>query len=121
MPESSHVRWTDVPAEQITPSVVRRYITGDNVTVAQFRLSKGGVIPAHRHEQEQFTCVLSGALKFFVDGKSTLVQAGETIRLPGWVEHEVEVIDDAVVIDVFSPVRQDWLDGTDTYFTATRR
>jgi hypothetical protein len=39
------------------------------------------------------------------------------MQIPGGIAHEVAVLEDTVVLDVFSPVRQDWLDGTDTYFT----
>ena len=109
-------RWTDIASESITPFVARRYITGDRVTVAQFELKRGGVVPRHAHDQEQMTCVMSGRLKFVLNGHDVVVGPGEVVQIPGWVEHEVHVLDDAVVIDVFSPIRQDWIDKTDHYF-----
>jgi len=111
-----HRRWDDVPAEQINPSINRRFITADTVTVARFELRRGGLVPMHSHGNEQVSMVMSGALKFRVGGQETVVRAGEVIQLPGGLPHEVEVLEDAVVVDVFSPVRQDWIDGTDTYF-----
>jgi unsaturated pyranuronate lyase len=109
-------RWTDIASESITPSVARRYFTGDRVTVARFELTRGGVVPRHSHENEQVSCVLSGALKFDFDGREVVVRGGEVMQIPGSVPHEVTVLEDTVVIDVFSPVRQDWIDRTDTYF-----
>ena len=109
-------RWTDIPGESITPFIARRYITGDRVTVAQFELKRGGVVPRHSHDQEQMTCVLSGRLKFVLNGHDVVVGPGEVVQIPGWVEHEVHVLEDTVVIDVFSPIRQDWIDKTDHYF-----
>jgi quercetin dioxygenase-like cupin family protein len=109
-------RWTEVPAEQINGDINRRYITGDRVTVARFELRRGGVVPVHAHENEQISMVMSGALKFKAGGRETVVRGGEVIQLPGGLPHEVEVLEDSVVIDVFSPVRQDWIDGTDSYF-----
>jgi quercetin dioxygenase-like cupin family protein len=44
------------------------------------------------------------------------VRGGEVLQIPANVRHEVEVLEDALVVDVFSPVRQDWIDGTDGYF-----
>ena len=44
------------------------------------------------------------------------VGPNEVIQIPGGLPHEVRTLEDAVVIDVFNPVRQDWIDGTDTYF-----
>ncbi len=112
----NHQRWADIAVESITPSIARRFITGDHVTVAKFELKKGGVVPRHSHANEQVSCVLSGALKFSTDGREIVVRGGETIQIPGGVAHEVEVLEDTIVMDVFSPVRQDWIDGTDTYF-----
>lgn len=111
-----HHRWADIPSEAIGPSIGRRFITGDRVTIARFELKKGGVVPKHVHANEQVSCVLSGALRFDLDGREVIVRAGEVIQIPGDVEHAVDVLEDAVVMDVFSPIRQDWIDGTDHYF-----
>jgi quercetin dioxygenase-like cupin family protein len=109
-------RWTDIPSESITASIARQYITGDRVTVARFELKRGGVVPRHSHESEQLSMVLSGALRFVIDGTDIVVRTGEVLQLPSWLEHEVHVLEDTLVVDVFSPVRQDWIDKTDDYF-----
>ena len=112
-----HHRWADLPAKAITESIGRKYFTGDRVTVARFELKRGGVVPRHAHENEQVSCVLSGALKFQFDEREVVVGAGEVMQIPGGIAHAVTVLEDTVVMDVFSPIRQDWIDGTDTYFT----
>ena len=109
-------RWTDIANEPITPFIARRFITGDRITVAQFELKRGGVVPRHAHEHEQMTCVMSGRLKFVLNGHDVVVGAGEVLQIPGGLEHEVHVLEDTVVIDVFNPIRQDWIDKTDHYF-----
>ena len=111
-----HHRWVDIPSEQINESIARRFITGDSVTVGRFELKQGGVVPSHSHANEQISIVLSGVLLFKIDGRETVVKAGEVMQIPGNVAHEVEVLEDTLVVDVFSPVRQDWIDKTDTYF-----
>src|SRR5262245_36985938 len=113
---AKHHRWNDMPAEQINDAIARRYLTGDRVTVARFELARGGVVPRHAHENEQVSCVLSGALRFTFDGREVIARAGEVVQIPGGVAHEVAVLEDSVVLDVFCPVRQDWIDKTDTYF-----
>jgi quercetin dioxygenase-like cupin family protein len=105
-----------VSSEALTESIQRRYVTADRVTIARFELKRGGVVPRHAHENEQVSCVLSGALSFTFDDREVRVGAGEVMQIPGGIAHEVTVLEDTVVIDVFSPVRQDWIDGTDTYF-----
>ena len=67
---------------------------------------------------EQLTCVFEGALHFLIDGEEILVSAGEILVIPAWVEHEATAVEHTVELDIFSPIRQDWLDGTDTYFQA---
>jgi quercetin dioxygenase-like cupin family protein len=110
-------RWDDIAPEQITSHISRRYVTGDGVTVARFALTKDGVVPRHAHPNEQISCVLSGKLEFRFDDRTVVVGPGELMQIPGDVPHEVAVLEDAIVIDVFEPIRQDWLDRTDTYFT----
>ena len=112
----THTCWHDVKAEQITPKILRRYLSTTRMTVARIELKAGGVVPRHAHENEQVTCVLTGALRFYSPSGTIDVRAGETARIPGGVEHEVHALEDAVVIDVFSPIREDWINGTDTYF-----
>ena len=107
-----------MPAEAVTASVARKYLTGKRITVAQFELKRGGIVPRHAHENEQVSCVLSGALAYNIDGRQVVVRGGEVLQIPGGIPHEVTVLEDTIVIDVFSPVRQDWLDRTDTYFAA---
>jgi quercetin dioxygenase-like cupin family protein len=111
-----HHRWADILAEQINPSTSRQYITGDSVTVARFELKRGGVVPLHAHQNEQVSFVMSGALKFKLEEREVIVRAGEVLQIPRGVPHEVEVMEDTLAMDVFSPVRQDWIDKTDSYF-----
>ncbi len=111
-----HRRWADISPEQITDSIERRFITGDSMTVGRFALKRGGAVPSHAHANEQISIVLSGALRFTIDGVDTIVRGGETMQIPGNAVHGVEVLEDTLVIDVFSPIRQDWIDKTDAYF-----
>jgi quercetin dioxygenase-like cupin family protein len=111
-----HHRWSDIAPERINETIGRQYITGDRVTVARFELKRGGIVPRHAHENEQVSVILSGALLFKFDGHEVTVRTGEVMQIPGNLPHSVEVLEDAVAMDIFSPVRQDWIDKTDTYF-----
>jgi quercetin dioxygenase-like cupin family protein len=109
-------RWSEIPLEAVTSHISRKFITGDRVTVARFELKRGAVVPRHSHESEQMTCMMSGALKFTMDGSEVVVRAGEVLQIPSGLEHAAEALEDSVAMDVFSPVRQDWVDRTDDYF-----
>ncbi|MDX1546628.1 MAG: cupin domain-containing protein [Rhodothermales bacterium] len=111
-------RWDDMPMEELTPLLSRRLITGERMMLAHVYLKKGCIVPLHQHENEQITYVLEGALKFWIgaeDGEEVTVRAGEVLHIPSNVPHKAEALEDTLDVDVFSPPRQDWLDGTDAY------
>jgi len=116
MPSAVLRRWDAVPSETLAPGVSRRFITADRMTIGRFRLSRGAIVPRHSHDHEQVSFVVSGALRFEVAGETILVNAGEVLQIPSWAEHGVEALEDTEVIDTFCPVRQDWIDGSDSYF-----
>src|SRR5262249_37332989 len=112
----THHRWSDLAPEAINASIARQYITAERVTIARFELKRGALVPMHAHENEEVSIVMNGALRFRIDGRDIVVRSGEAMQIPPNMPHEVEVIEDTLVFDVFSPVRQDWIDKTDTYF-----
>lgn len=60
--------------------------------------------------------MVSGALKFIMDRTELVVRAGEVLQISSWGEHAAEALEDSVAMDVFSPIRRDWIDKTDDYF-----
>jgi quercetin dioxygenase-like cupin family protein len=85
------------------------------MTVARLHIAKGAVVPAHSHVNEQLAMVEKGALKFDLDGQEILVSAGQALAIASGVPHGVEAMEDTVVMDLFTPRRQDWIDGDDSY------
>jgi quercetin dioxygenase-like cupin family protein len=108
-------RWADIAEEQLNPLLTRKIITGDRVMLSELVLKKGCVVPAHHHENEQVSYVIRGTLKFEVNGKETILRAGEVLHIPSNVVHSAVALEDTLDLDIFSPPRQDWLDGTDQY------
>jgi len=109
-------KWEDLPWEQVTPDLSRKIITGTNEMIAQVRLRQGTVVPEHSHVSEQITYILEGALQFWIDNQTLMVRAGEVLVIPPNVPHKAMALEDTLDVDLFSPIRQDWLDRTDTYF-----
>jgi len=111
-------RWDEVPREELHERLSRRVITGDQVMLAHVYLKKGCVVPKHSHQNEQFTYILEGALRFLVgdDGaEEIVVRAGEVLHLLGNVPHEAHALEDTLDVDIFYPPRADWLNKTDAY------
>jgi quercetin dioxygenase-like cupin family protein len=109
-------RWADLPEEAVTNALTRQVITGERVMAAHIRLKKGCVVPEHSHEAEQLSYTFSGALKFVIAGETHVVRAGDVLIIPPWVKHEAIALEDTYEMDVFSPIRRDWLERTDSYF-----
>ncbi|MCG8422290.1 MAG: cupin domain-containing protein [Proteobacteria bacterium] len=112
-------RWDDMDKERVTDAIDRRVITGDRMMVAHVYLQKDSIVPRHSHENEQITYILQGALRFWIgddESEEIVVRAGEVLCIPPNVPHKAQALEDTLDVDVFSPPRQDWLNGTDTYF-----
>jgi quercetin dioxygenase-like cupin family protein len=112
------VRWEEVPIEPVTDVISRQVVTGRNEMIARVLLKRGAIVPTHSHVSEQVTWILEGAMKLWigVPEEEVTLRAGQMVVIPPDVPHRAEALEDTVDIDVFSPIRQDWLDGTDTYF-----
>lgn len=116
-----HTRWDDMPKERVTDHITRRVFTGERMMIAHVYLDKGAIVPTHSHENEQLTYILEGALRFWIGDphegvEELVVRAGEVLYIPSNVPHKAEALEDTFDVDVFDPPRQDWLNGTDSYF-----
>lgn len=91
------------------PGVVRRTLaSGENLTLVEIQLSTGAEVPEHTHPHEQAGHVISGRVRFRMGGETSDLKAGDSYLIPGELPHHVVAIDDAVLIEVFSPVREDF-------------
>lgn len=82
---------------------------GEKTSIGEFTLDKGSVIPSHSHHHEQTGYVVSGHLIFYIAGERFEARPGDGWNIPSDVEHRVDVIENSVVIEVFSPRREDYL------------
>jgi quercetin dioxygenase-like cupin family protein len=101
------VQWKDLEADHPMPLLERRWVHGNQMTVARVQLQKGFTIEPHAHYEEQIAIVLSGSLRFLVGEPSAreeiIVGAEELLILPSNVPHGALALEDAVVLDLFSP------------------
>jgi quercetin dioxygenase-like cupin family protein len=84
-------------------------VYGQNTHLCEFHLEKGRTIPMHKHPHEQTGYLVSGRMTFTIEGKQWDARPGDSWSISGNLEHGVEVLEEAVVIEVFSPVREDYL------------
>jgi len=110
-----HYTWNEMEKEVLSPTIARKIITGEKAMVSQVFLAKGAVVPEHHHESEQITYILEGALEFHLEGRQIVVYAGQVLRIPSNVPHKAVALEDTLDLDIFSPIRHDWLSNDDAY------
>ena len=84
-------------------------VYGEKTLMGRFKVDRGSVLPAHSHPHEQTGIMISGKLRFNVDGEVKDVETGDSWCFHGGVEHSAEALEDSIIIEVFSPVREDFL------------
>ena len=108
-------RWAEIEPEQMSPLLTRQFVTGEKAMLARIMLKQGCVVPEHSHPNEQIAMIVSGALEFVVAGVTQVVRAGEVLVIPAGVPHSARALEDTEDLDIFSPPRQDWIEGRDSY------
>ena len=102
-------RWDEIALEKITEMISQKIVTGEREMLAQIYLKRGALVPVHSHDSEQMTYILQGALKVVVGGDVLTVREGEVLHVPSGVPHQAEALEDTLELDVFSPIRRDWI------------
>jgi quercetin dioxygenase-like cupin family protein len=98
------------PWIDIAPGIRRRTIAnGTSMYQMIAKLDAGSRMPEHKHPQEQIVHILEGRMKLIVAGVRHELKGGESFYLAGNVPHAVETIDETMVLDTFSPPRDDYL------------
>ena len=108
-------QWESIELEQMTPGISRRVIHSARLTTAHIYMQKDAVVPRHSHENEQMSHILEGRLLFEFDGRSIEAVPGEVVEIDSHEPHRVVALEDSVAMDVFAPVREDWVRGDDAY------
>ena len=106
-------RWDELALEKVTEMISRKIVSGEREMLAQIYLKRGALVPMHAHESEQMTYILQGALRFLIAGEEITVREGEVLHIPSRVPHQSEALEDTLELDVFSPIRTEWVEGAD--------
>jgi quercetin dioxygenase-like cupin family protein len=86
-------------------------VHGEKTLMTEFRLRKGAVLPRHSHPHEQTGYLVSGRIRLLIGSTECEAQTGDSWCISGGVEHGAQILEDSVAIEVFSPVRDDYLPG----------
>jgi len=88
---------------------LKTLVHGDKTSMHEFKMTKGSALPVHSHPHEQTGFLVSGKIRLFIEGKPYEVEPGDSWCISGDTEHSVDVLEDALAVEVFSPVREDYI------------
>ena len=102
--------WSTIPVENTAAGIQRQMVVGENVMICRFRFAPFLVTPEHTHPHEQMTLVVQGRVRFFIEGEERIVSPGDVLYFPPHNRHGATMMDkEVILIDIFSPIREDFL------------
>jgi quercetin dioxygenase-like cupin family protein len=105
-----HRDWSSIPVQAVADGIERQMIWGNRVMVCRLRFQPHAVTQVHTHPHEQITIIERGRVRFSVAGADRVARAGDILHFPSLLAHGATILDEEVVlIDIFSPVREDFL------------
>ena len=107
---TQHVNWATVPVEILEEGIERQLVVGDDLMLCRLRFAPHVVTAAHDHPHEQITLVERGRVRFTIGSEERIAQAGDVLHFPSGCWHGATMLDEEVVlIDIFTPLREDFL------------
>lgn len=88
---------------------IKTLVHGENTLMTEFLLKKNSLLPRHAHAHEQTGYLVKGRIRLYIEEESFEVTPGDSWCIPGNIEHRAEILEDSLAIEVFSPVREDYL------------
>lgn len=101
-------QFSNIPVKEIAPGFLSKLIHTENNTINFIEVKAGSSIPLHSHPHEQSSFVLKGSFEMTVDGEARILNEETFVLIPGGVVHGGHAITDCLLIDIFSPVREDY-------------
>ncbi len=98
-----------VKPKELLPGYTVKFIHSERMTLAYWDVKKGSPLPEHAHEHEQVANVLEGEYELTVNGVTRRLKPGDVVVIPSNVPHSGMALTDCKLLDVFAPVREDYL------------
>lgn len=98
----------DIEANELMPGFKGKFVHMENMTISYWEIAKGSILPEHEHPHEQTTNVIKGSLEMTINNETRVVEFGQVVAIPGNTKHSGKALTDCIVIDIFSPVREEY-------------
>ena len=99
---------SDIKERELVNGIKGRYFHTNSMTIGFVDIEKGAILPAHSHVHEQTTQINEGQLEMTIDGVTQVLKPGVITLIPSNVVHSALALTDCKVVDIFSPVREDY-------------
>lgn len=109
-----------LPKMELFPGALSGILAGENLMLSFLVLEMGGMVPEHSHPHEQAGLMISGRIRFQIGAEDRVMEPGDAFLIPSNVVHSGEVIEGpAKVLDIFSPIREDYVEQYNRYNDTT--
>lgn len=98
----------DIPVKEIMPGYHAKMIHSEKLSIAYWNVEKGAQVPRHSHKHEQVMQVLEGEFEFTVDGVTKIYTTNDVVVIPSFAVHSGMALTACKLMDVFSPVREEY-------------
>ena len=99
---------SDLTERQMIPGFHARMHHGEHMTVSFWDVDAGAILPEHSHPHEQITTIIRGTFEMTVGGEKKIVEPGDVAVIPPQTSHSATALTACYIVDVFSPVREDY-------------
>lgn len=113
--EIQKISWRKIKEEKFMGKLSRQAVHGEKGTLSKLSIKKDDSVGRHYHENEEYGCLVSGSLKYHFDDREIVLHKGEVIIIPGNLPHSITGLEDSVAFVFFTPRREDWIKGEDSY------
>jgi quercetin dioxygenase-like cupin family protein len=100
----------EIVEKEIVPGYHARFVHSENVTLAYWNIEEGKVLPKHAHPHEQVLNLIEGRFEVTIEDESKVLEAGSVVVIPSNVMHSGKSLTSCRIIDVFYPIRADYIE-----------
>ena len=114
------INWDEIPTNEVAPGVRIRAPYGPNLMISLLEMDEGAVVPRHHHPHEQGGIVLKGRMALTIGDETRVLEEGEAYLIPPNTPHRAVAVDGpGVALDIFTPVREDYVELANRYIPPT--
>ncbi|MEJ2055688.1 MAG: cupin domain-containing protein [Calditrichaceae bacterium] len=104
---------SDYVTEEMSPGITRQIIGYDsNIMMVKVFFSRGAIGKMHSHPHQQISYILSGKFEVNIGGKIVILGMEDSFKAPSNIDHEVKCVEEGIILDTFSPLREDFIKKT---------